>query len=61
VRGSGDPVDLDAVRARLPLAEAVFRAITFEQIHRAQPEPSRWELATSVGRYLDRLAALRVP
>lgn len=58
-RAAYPDVDLDAVRARVPLAEAVFQAITYEQIYRAQPERSRWELATFVGRYIDTLAALR--
>jgi aminoglycoside phosphotransferase (APT) family kinase protein len=51
--------DLDAVRSRVPLAEAVFQAISYEQIYRAQPEQSRWELATVVGEALETLAAMR--
>jgi hypothetical protein len=33
--------------------------ITFEQIYRAQPEGSRWELATIVVEILDKLAEAR--
>ncbi|GAA2900540.1 hypothetical protein GCM10010472_68520 [Pseudonocardia halophobica] len=58
-RAAYPDVDLAAVRARVPLAEAVFQAITYEQIHRAQPERPRWEPATFVGRYIDILAGLR--
>jgi aminoglycoside phosphotransferase (APT) family kinase protein len=58
-RAAYPDVDLDAVRPRVPLAEAVFQAITYEQIYRAQPERSRWELATFVGRSIDTLVGLR--
>jgi aminoglycoside phosphotransferase (APT) family kinase protein len=53
--------DLAAVRAAVPVADRIFQAISYERILRAQPVSARWELGTSVGRGIDRLAALRGP
>ncbi|MEI5675536.1 MULTISPECIES: phosphotransferase family protein [unclassified Nocardioides] len=58
-RTSYPEVDLDALWARTRVANAVFQAITFEQIYRGQPLSSRWELATVVGEIVDQLAAVR--
>ena len=58
-RAACPDVDLDAVWARVRVAEGVFQAVTYEQIYRAQPEGSRWELATVVGEILDKLADVR--
>lgn len=52
-------VDVDAAWEDARVAEAVFQAITFEQIYRAQPEASRWELASIVVEILDKLAEVR--
>jgi hypothetical protein len=41
-------VDHDRAWELVRAAEAVFQAISYEQIYRAQPEASRWELATVV-------------
>lgn len=51
-------VDLDAVWERARVPGLVFQAITFEQIYRAQPETSRWELATVVADLLGTLLEL---
>ena len=48
-------LDHDAAWARVRTAEAVFQMISYEQIYRAQPEASRWELATIVVEVLDLL------
>ncbi|MDN4173988.1 phosphotransferase [Nocardioides sp. SOB77] len=52
-------VDVDAAWARVRAVEAAFQAISYEQIYRAQPERSRWELATVVVGILDKLAGVR--
>lgn len=48
-------VDHDRAWADAYVAEAVFQMISYEQIYRAQPEGSRWELATIVVEILDLL------
>lgn len=56
-RAAYPSVDLDALWARTEVVNAVFHAVTFEQIYRAQPPASRWELSTVVGELLDGLVA----
>lgn len=58
-RAAYPQVDLDAAWARVREVERVFQMITFEQIYRAQPEGSRWELATIVVEILDKLVEAR--
>jgi aminoglycoside phosphotransferase (APT) family kinase protein len=41
------------------VVERIFQMISYEQIYRAQPEGSRWELATIVAAILPDLVALR--
>ena len=52
-------LDLDAAWAQVREAEAVFQMISYEQIYRAQPEVSRWELATVVVEILQKLVEVR--
>lgn len=51
--------DLDRAWELSRVAESVFTLISYEQIYRAQPTASRWELATVVIEILDKLAAIR--
>jgi hypothetical protein len=48
-------LDLDAVWAQVRLAEAVFTMTSYEQIARAQPPETRWELSGVVARTLGTL------
>lgn len=57
-RAAYPSVDLDALWAQAREGEAVFQLNTYEQIYRAQPEGSRWELATVVGQILEKLVEL---
>lgn len=56
-RAAFPSVDLDDLWARTEVVNTIFQAITFEQIYRAQPPASRWELSTVVGELLDKLVA----
>jgi aminoglycoside phosphotransferase len=58
-RAAYPEVDLDALWELTRVVNAVFQAITFEQIYRAQPAGSRWELATVVGELIDMLSEMR--
>lgn len=58
-RAAYPSVDLDALWPTVRVVEAAFQAVTFEQLYRAQPETSRWELASVVVEILDKLAEVR--
>lgn len=51
-------VDPDAVWADAEVAETVFQTVTFEQLYRAQPPVSRWELSGQVAANVQRLLDL---
>ena len=51
-------VDHDALWARTEAIEATFQMISYEQIYRAQPHVSRWELSEMVVEAVGRLLAL---
>lgn len=51
-------VDHDALWARTEAVEAAFQMVSYEQIYRAQPHVSRWELSEMVVEAVDRLLAL---
>ncbi len=54
-RAAFPAVDLDATWALAGDGNAVFQMLSYEQIYRAQPEGSRWELATVVVEVLEKL------
>lgn len=54
-RAAYPDLDLDAAWEQSFLVDGVFQMISYEQIYRAQPESSRWELATVVVDTLDKL------
>lgn len=57
-RAAYPDVDHDRAWALTEVGDLVFTVISYERIYRAQPEWSRWELATVVPELLDRLGAL---
>jgi hypothetical protein len=57
-RAAHPDLDLDAIWEDSRVPEMVFQMISYEQIYRAQPEVSRWELATIVVEVLGRLVEL---
>ncbi len=50
-------VDLDALWADTAVVEQAFQMVTYEQIYRAQPRVSRWELSGMVVEVVGRLLA----
>lgn len=57
-RAAYPDVDLDTVWAQVREVEGAFQMVTHEQIYRAQPESSRWELATVVVEILEKVVEL---
>jgi hypothetical protein len=58
-RGAFPDSDLTRVRELAVVVNDVFQVVTYDQIARAQPQVSRWELGGQVGRLLRRLEELR--
>lgn len=56
-RAAHPDVDLDALWADTAVVEEAFQMVSYEQIYRAQPRVSRWELSEMVVEAVDRLLA----